>query len=220
MGYARRVLGHHRRAHGGAHARRTLRRQPHGRDRDCGQGRARGGAAHLEQRCRQAGDGAGPLRGADHLRGDLRRRHARLSNGAESLHAGGQRLEHRQGLRLDRRADQGSGRRRRGRFEQPVRADRDPGAGGARRAAAALFHRAERYQVLLVHVRRGRRRARADLAHGVHRRRWLRDLRAAEHGRPGVAGDPRVGPGGGRDSLRPGRTRHAAPRGRDAPVRQ
>ena len=56
----------------------------------------------------------------------------------ESLHAGRQRRQHREGLRLDQRA--GQGRRRCGsrRFEQPLRADRDPGARRAREVLQPL----------------------------------------------------------------------------------
>ena len=43
-------------------------------------------------------------------------------------------------------------------------------------------------EVLLVRARRGRQRPRHGLAHGLHRRRRLRDLRAAAVGRPPVAG--------------------------------
>ena len=46
------------------------------------------------------------------------------------------------------------------------------------------------HQVLLVRARRGRQRARDDLAHRLHRRGRLRNLRAAAVGRPRVAGDP------------------------------
>ena len=47
-----------------------------------------------------------------------------------------------------------------------------------------------RHQVLLVHDRRGRRRPRHDLAHGLHRRGRLRGVRAAGLGRARVGRDP------------------------------
>ena len=72
------------------------------------------------------------------------------------------------------------GRRRGGgRLQQPLRADRRAGACRARSPAAADRRRSRRYRLLLVRARRGGQRPRDDLAHRLHRRRRLRDLRAA-----------------------------------------
>ena len=86
------------------------------------------------------------------------------------------------------------------RLEQPLRADRDPGAGGARSPAAADRRRPRRHSLLLVRLRRSGQRPRDDLAHRLHRRGRLRDLRPAEHGRPRLAGAPRIGPVGATSS--------------------
>ena len=82
-------------------------------------------------------------------------------------------------------------RRCRGREHQlALRADRDPGAGGAGRSADADRRQPRRHQVLLVHDRRGRGRARHDLAHRLHRRGRLRGVRAAGVGRARLGRDP------------------------------
>ena len=87
-----------------------------------------------------------------------------------SLHAGRQRVEHREGLPLDRRAHQ-RGRRRRGRGERELalRAGGAAGARGRRRAAVADRRGSVGDEVLLVRHRRGGGRARHDLAHRLHR---------------------------------------------------
>ena len=111
LGHARRVFGHHRRAHGGAHRGGTVRRLAHGRGRDCRQGRARGRAAHhLERRVEAAGGPDSILR-PDHAGRHVRGRPARLSLRAVSLPVGDQRGEHRQGLRVDHGTRQGGGAR-------------------------------------------------------------------------------------------------------------
>ena len=126
-----------RRAHGRPHARRPLRRQPHGRDRDRRQGRARRRPAHLVQRRLEAAGRPGAVFGPADAAGHLRRRPARLSPRARALPAGRQRRQHREGLRLDRRAHRAGRRRRRRRRELALRAARGAGARGARGAAAA-----------------------------------------------------------------------------------
>ena len=115
---------------------------------------------------------------------------------------------------------QGGGRRGRGGHEQPLRADCPAGSGGGRDAAAVVTRGRRARAVLRLHLRGSGQRAGADLAHRLHRRGRLRDLRAAEHGRPRVAGAARVGLRRGRGAVRPRRARHAAARGRDAPLRQ
>ncbi len=76
------------------------------------------------------------------------------------------------------------------------------------------------HEVLLVRPRRSRQRPRHRVAHRLHRRGRLRNLRAAGAGRQGVARAARVGQGGRRHPVRPRRARHAAPRSRHAPPRQ
>ena len=183
LGHAGRVLRHHRRAHGGAHRRRAVRRLAHGRGRDRRQGRARSGPAHHLERRLEAAGRADPVLRPDDARRDVRRRPAGLSLRPVALPAGHQRRQHRQGLRLDRRARQGSGAGRRHRqFERSLRADRHPGAEGAGDPADADGDRSAGDQVLLVRARRDRRRPRHRVAHRLHRRRRLRSDGAAGHG--------------------------------------
>ena len=115
----------------------AVRRQPHGRDRDRRQGRARHGAAPDVQRRQPPEGGAGPVLGPAHAGRHVRGRHPRLPHGAQPLHAGGQRRQHRQGLHVDRRAGQDGGRGGGRRFERALRAARGAGAGRARYGAAA-----------------------------------------------------------------------------------
>ena len=60
----------------------------------------------LVQRRQRAADRPGAVLGAADAGRHVRGRHARLPHGAEPLHARRQRREHREGLRLDQRADQ------------------------------------------------------------------------------------------------------------------
>ena len=91
LGHAGRVLGHHRRAPGRAHACRAVRRQPHGRDRDRRQGRARRRAADHEQRRGEAQGRPGAILGPDDAERHVRRRPARLPAGRRALPARRQR---------------------------------------------------------------------------------------------------------------------------------
>ena len=75
-------------------------------------------------------------------------------------------------------------------------------------------------EVLLVHPRRGGRRAGHHLADGLHGRERVRDLRAAAGGGEAVGGPARGGAGRRRRARRPRRPRHAAPRGGHAALRQ
>ena len=94
------------------------------------------------------------------------------------------------------------------------------GPGCARGAADADGRQPLRREVLLVHDRRSRVGDVHHLADGLHRRGRLRSLRPAEPGRARVGRDPEGGQVRRCDPRRAWRTRHAAPRGRDAPLRQ
>ena len=225
LGHAGRVLRHHRRAHGGAHARRAVRRQPHGRDRDRRQGRARGGAAHhratTRRSCRSARRSTPALHDA---RGHVRRRPARLPAGARRTSCSSSTpatstKDYAWIADADRRRSATSAVvNSSSRYALIARA----GPEGARASLQPLTGvDLDGDQVLLVRARRGRRRPRHGVAHRLHRRGRLRDLRAAGS-RPTAcgrrcsqAGEPR-----GLDPVRPRRARHAAPRSRDAPLRQ
>ena len=153
--------------------------------------------------------------------GHVRRRPAGLSLRAVALPAGHQRRQHRQGLRVDHGAREGSRARHRHRqLERSLRADRRPGAEGAGDPADADRDRSAGDQVLLVRARRDRRRPRHRVAHRLHRRRRLRSDGAAGDGRQGVGRAAAGGQAARLDPGRPRRARHAAPRSRDASLRQ
>ena len=136
-------------------------------------------------------DRPGALLGADHAAGHVRGRRADVPAGGRSLHAGRQRVEHPKDFAWITAEHRGHWRRGGGEHQLALRADRDPGARRPRRAADADRRQPGRYQVLLVHDRRGGRRPRDDLAHRVHGRGRVRSLRAAGVGRPRVGRDSR-----------------------------
>ena len=168
LGDAGAVLLGDRRAHGGPHGGRAVRRQSHGRDRDRGEGRARVRPARHLQRRRATSDRSGALLGADHARGDLRRRHPRLPEGGPSVPAGGQRREHRQGLwsgcSVTSRAVEVENAWHAGRRSPSRARGRREILKPGTRAAADARHR-------LLPFRRDarRRRRRGPVAHRVHR---------------------------------------------------
>ena len=92
----------------------------------------------------EAPDGAGAVLGADHARRHVRRRRAGLPDGAEPLPAGGQRLEHREGPRLDRRQRLGGRRGGDRQRERPLRADCGAGPQGPRHRPVAHRRAARR----------------------------------------------------------------------------
>ena len=110
-------------------------------------------------------------------------------------------------------------RRRRRQFELSICAARGAGSGRARNRSATDDRRSCVNQVLLVRARRSGGRAQHHLANRLHRRGWLRALHSAGIGRARVEYDSRDGRRGWHCAGRPRRTRHAASRSRDAPVR-
>ena len=202
LGHAGRVLRHRRRAHGGPRARRAVRRQPHGRDRDRRQGRARRRPAHLVQRRLEAAGRAGAvLRPADAGR-HVRRRPPRLPAraGSTSCWSSTPRTSPTDYAYI----------------AEHIKPAGDAVAVDASSRYALLAVQGPRAlevlqpltgvdlgvdQVLLVRARRSGQRPRDDLAHRLHRRGRLRDLRAAAVGRPRLAGAPR-GRAGRRTSSR------------------
>ena len=200
---------------------RAVRRQPHGRDRDCRRRRAGGRPVDDQQRRLAAGGRADSVFGADDARGHVRRRRAGLPLAASTSCWSSTPA-------TSRRTTAGSG------AASPASATPSPSNASSRYAliavqgpearsgpAAADRRRPRRPQVLLVRARRGRRRPRHRLAHRLHRRGRLRDLRARP-ARPSALWKALLdaGPAGGHRPGRPRRARHAAPRSVDAAVRQ
>ena len=186
-----------------------------------GSGRPRGRPVDHEQRRLPAVDRAGAVLGAHDTRGHLRRRRAGLSAGGRALHAGRQRVEHHEGLRLDRDRRSPAGDAVAVNTSSRYALHCPAGPGGARSPADADRRRSRRYQVLLVRARvkwpacASRSRARATPARTASRSSCRRRRRSASGTRSSLAGAS-----AGHQSRRPGRARHAAARGRDAPVRQ
>ena len=125
--------------------------------------------------------------------GHLRRRPARVPHGTRPLPARRQRRQHHEGPRVDR----GAACRRAAATSSVVNSSSRYALlalqGPASQAILQTLtgDRSLRDQVLLVRDRRGRGRSRDDLAHGLHRRGRLRNLRAAGAGRAAVDGRAR-----------------------------
>ena len=202
----------------------AVRRQPHGRDRDRGQGRARRRPAHHVQRRREAAGRAGPV-----LRPDDAER-ARSSTTCSSTGCARPLPAGRQRRRTSRRTSRWIARadRRRSATRWPSTQQLAyallavAGAGSARGAAAADGRRSGGDQVLLVRARRSRRRPRRrSRAPATRARTASRSSSPPASGRA-ASGTRSCRPGSAADLMpvRPRRARHAAPRGGHAPVRQ
>jgi sarcosine oxidase gamma subunit len=90
----------------------------------------------------------------------------------------------------------------------------------SRYALIAVHGRFVSDQVLLVHARGGRECTSGDLAHRVHGRGWIRDLRPSGDRRSRLAGNSGVRTLGRGRSMRARCPRHAPARGRHAAVWQ
>ena len=212
LGHAGRILRHRRRAHGGAHARRAVRRQPHGRDRDRRRRCAGGGPAHHLERRREARGRPDPVFGADDAAGHVRRRCADVSGWRTSTSCWSSTRRTSSRTSTGSPSTSGRGRRRGGEHELALRAARAAGAGRAGRPADADRRRSRRRikyywfttgEVAGVRVH--------DLAHRLYRRRRVRSVRRRPR-RPSACGTrscrPARAPGvvpaglGARDTLR------------------
>ncbi len=193
-------------------ARRPLRRQPHGRDRDRRQGRARRRPAHLVQRRLEARRSA--RRSTPALltpAGHVRRRPAGLPPRREHflLVVNASNIVKDYAWIAEQIAGVGDAVAVERQLALRALALQGPAARGVLQPLTGVDLGVD--QVLLVRARRSRQRPRHDLAHRLHRRGRLRDLRAAAVGRARLARDPRgraSPPGvvpaglGARDTLR------------------
>ena len=160
----------------------------------------------------------GALRGPAQREGHLRRRRRRLPLLARAhLHLR-QRVERRQGLRVD------GVEREEGEAGQPLATTTRRSPCRARRPSRVVQRLVQQVARgrghLPLHHRRGRRRALHHLAHRLHRRRRLRAVLPARQGGDALVRDPRGGQARRRRAGRPGRARLAAHRDEVRALRQ
>ena len=207
LGDAGVVLRDPGRASRGASRGRSVRRLAHGRDPDRrSRGRGVRRFAHTQPRARPLPRPRAVQR-APHRARHLRRRPAGVPSRSGDHPAGRQRLQHREGSRLDpgARDRRRHHRRRLGRD----RAARAPGSSVVRDTRRRHRSRARQAAFLSPGVDHGRRRAGGGLTHRLHRRGRLRDLRR-RRGRRSACGTPCSTPDASAGSFPPGWVRATA----------